>query len=276
MVLFSNVTKEQVFLLLKKGFTKEKIKTVYEELRFKKGDVTLILYKSGKLLLQGKNVETVADIIRKFKIGNENIPQHFRKESGVIIGSDESLKGDTFGGIVVAAVKADDIIRDKLQQLGVADSKTLSDNEVIAMAEKIKLLVSCEVKSLLPKEYNDHIRREGNVTDLLNKLHQRSAQDLHPGKHIVDKYPGCIVGEIAVEKADSKYLEVAAASVLARSAALMQLKYLSVEAGFSIPKGSTHVKLALHELHARNLPFRKFVKVDFRNVKEFLSDELKP
>ena len=270
MVLFTNVTKEEVNKLLKKGFTKEKIKTVYEDLRLKKNNTNIILYKSGKLLLQGKDTEQTADIIRKLKIGDEESPEHFRKESGWIIGSDESLKGDTFGGMVVAAVKANNESRKNLKELGVADSKKLSDKEVISMAEKIKHLVTCEIKSLLPEEYNDYTKKEGNVTGLLNKLHQQVAQDLHPGKHIVDKYPGCTVGEVAVEKAESKYLEVAAASVLARATALKQLNYLSVEAGFPIPKGSSHVKLALHELLARKLPFRKFVKVHFNNVTEFL------
>jgi len=63
---------------------------------------------------------------------------------------------------------------------------------------------------------------------------------------------------------------VAAASVLARAAALKQLDTLSLRAGFHLPKGSSHVKLALHELKERGLNFNEFVKVDFRNVREFL------
>ena len=75
-----------------------------------------------------------------------------------------------------------------------------------------------------------------------------------------------------VEKAESKYVEVAAASILARAAALQQLDYLSAQAGFRLPKGSTHVKLALFELKERGLDFRKFTKVDFANVKSFLQE----
>lgn len=268
MVVFIGVTKKQVEELLKKGFVKEEIKTVYEELRLKKNNTSVILYMSGKLLLQGKDVEKTAEIIRALKMGDEQKPESFRKESGIIIGSDEALKGDTFGGIVVAAVKADDNGRILLQELGVVDSKKLSDKEILFMSKKIKKNFPCEIRSLLPEEYN---KRDGDVTKLLNKLHQQVAQDLHPGKHIVDKYPGCAVGDIAVEKAESKYLEVAAASIIARAAALDQLEYLSVEAGFPIPKGSSHVKLALHELQERKLDFRRFVKVDFSNVKEFLN-----
>jgi len=266
MVVFERVTKEQLLKL--KGFSKEKPKTVHEELRLKKGEVVFILYSSGKLLLQGKNgaVEKEATELEKTGIGKKVITETFRKEEGWVIGTDESLKGDTFGGIVVAGVKANDDLRKKLVELGVADSKVLADKEVLQMAEKIKQVVPCEVKSILPEEYN----KNGEVTKLLNKLHKGCADFLFPGKHVVDKYPGCAVGEIQAEKAESKYVEVAAASVLARAGALQQLDYLSSQAGFRLPKGSTHVKLALFELKERGLEFRRFVKVDFENVKEYL------
>ena len=105
---------------------------------------------------------------------------------------------------------------------------------------------------------------------MLNKLHKVCADYLQPGKHVVDKYPGCDIGDVQEEKAESKYLEVAAASVLARATALKQLSFLSVQAGFPVPKGSSHVKLALQEMKDRGLDFKKFVKIDFGNVKEFL------
>ncbi len=265
MVVFEGVKKKE---LEKLSFSQEKSKTIYEDLRLTHNGVTLILYTTGKLLLQGKAdaVEKVAKKLQKAGIGKLAASDHFRNEAGWVIGTDESLKGDTFGGLVVAAVKADSSLRKKLVELGVADSKKLSDPEIFPMAENIKKIVPCEIKSVLPEVYNSF----GSVTHLLNKLHQESAHYLSPGKHVVDKYPGCIVGDIQEEKAESKYVEVAAASVLARAAALKQLDYLSIEAGFRLPKGSTHVTWALRELQEKKLPFRKFVKIEFRNVKEFL------
>ena len=269
MVVFKDVKRESVLKLLKFGFLKVEVKTVYEDLRLKKNDVSLVFYYSKKLLVQGKReqVEKITKELHQLGIGEETKSKPFRKETGWIIGSDETLKGDTFGGLVVAAVKANKEIREKLTELGVVDSKALRDSEIIVMAEQIKKLVPCEIKSILPNEYNDH---KGNVTELLNKLHKKVAQGLLPGKHVVDKYPGCTVGEIIIEKAESKYVEVAAASILARAAGLRQLDYLSLQAGFRVPKGSTHVKLALHELQERNLNFFEFVKIHFNNVKNFL------
>ncbi|MEK6845462.1 MAG: hypothetical protein AABY26_01780 [Nanoarchaeota archaeon] len=269
MPVFTHVKKEELGKL--KGYQKEPPKTSYEELRLKKSNVTLVLYTSGKLLLQGKP-EDVAKIkieLENAGISKKETAQNFLSESGDIIGSDESLKGDTFGGIVVAAVKADEKLREKLVELGVADSKTLNDKEIIRMAEQIRKLVPNIVKSLSPEEYN---RYEGNVTKLLNQLHKECADELKPGKHIVDKYPGCSVGDVREEKAESKYVEVAAASILARDAALKQIQSLSKRAGFAIPLGSTHVKSALLELKKRKLAPQEFVKMNFKNVKEILNE----
>jgi ribonuclease HIII len=266
MVVFEKVKKSQLEKLIPEGFCKLEPKTIYESFRCSANGVTLILYSSGKLFLQGKQVEDVAKILRKKQIGKEIKPITFRKQTGWMIGTDESLKGDTFGGLVVAAVKADNTIRKKLLEMGVQDSKKLKDMEILDLAQQLKKFVSCQVKSLLPEEYN---RAEGQ-TQLLNKLHHDTAKYLGNGTHVVDKYPGCNVGDIQETKAESKYLEVAAASILARAAALKQLDYLSREAGFTLPKGSTHVSLALHELKEKNLPFNKFVKLHFNNVKEYL------
>ncbi len=269
MVVFTGVKKKDLSELT--GFSKEELKSVYEEERLVKQigkrKVVLILYSSGKLLLQGDlgEVEKISEKLRKLKIGKEMKPIKFKVEKGWIIGSDESLKGDTFGGLVVAAVKADDKAREELKKIGVADSKKLKDKEILLMADKIRKIVACEVLNIFPEEYN-----QNKITPLLNKLHKECYDYLKPGKHIVDKYPGCRVGDIREEKAEDKYVEVAAASVLARASALKQLDVLSMKAGFHLPKGSSHVKLALHELQERGLDFNKFVKVDFRNVSEFL------
>ncbi len=268
MVVFENVSLQTIEPLLKKGFSKVTCKTIYEKLCLEKNGAKITLYASGKLLLQGKQ-EAIADLLPELKrlgLSHPDPEEHFRKETGWIIGSDESLKGDTFGGVVVAAVKADKAARLKLEELGVVDSKLLDDREIFRLADEIKKLVPCEIRSLLPKEYNS----VGKITLLLNNLHHEVAKHLLPGKHIVDKYPGCTVGDLMLEKAESKYVEVAAASILARAAALQQLDYLSRLAGFTLPKGSTHVRAALEELKSRGLDFKLFVKMEFRNVKEFL------
>lgn len=262
--------KEQVLLLKKEGFEEAAVKSPHEELRLHKGRITVTLYKTGTLLVQGndKEIHQVNTLLEKINI----LP---KEVSGLTIGSDESLKGDTFGGIVVAAVKADDKTRLKLTQAGVKDSKQVKDEDIPALAKKIRTLTEYEIVSLFPKDYNLEITKYTGVTFLLNKLHLKAYQCLakhHPektaAKHIVDKYPGCTVGHIIETKADENHIEVAAASILAREEALKQLAALSKVAGFQLPKGSTHVTEALKKLKERKADLSFFAKVDFRNVQE--------
>ncbi|MBW2987246.1 hypothetical protein KY336_01730, partial [Candidatus Woesearchaeota archaeon] len=258
-------------------FSIVKTKGKYEQLRLK-GPVILIFFNSNKLLLQGPEdkVIEVSDMLKKLKIGHlagkVKRKVAFKQERGTLIGSDEALKGDTFGGIVVAAVRADPSERKKLKGLGVTDSKLYNDAEVGAIAEQIKKAVKYNVISLEPKEYNKLIKQY-NVTGLLNLLHRDCAAKLKLdglSKHIVDLFPGCKTGDISVTKAESKYLEVAAASILARAEALKQIDKLSKRLKIRVPKGSTHVREALNHLKRTNKPFERYVKLNFSNVKSML------
>jgi ribonuclease HIII len=56
------------------------------------------------------------------------------------IGLDESGKGDYFGPLVIGAVYVDERTESRLKALGVRDSKLLTDNRILAMAEEIKAL----------------------------------------------------------------------------------------------------------------------------------------
>jgi ribonuclease HIII len=88
-------------------------------------------------------------------------------------------------------------------------------------------------------------------------------------KHVVDKYPGCKTGDVITEKAESKYIEVAAASIVARYFAIMQIEDLSRKAGFLLPFGSTHVDSALSKLKNSDLDPNEFVKFKFSNVRNY-------
>ncbi len=271
MVTIPNVTPIDLKKIINAGYLKQPLKNPYESARYHKDGVTIIYYKSGKLLFQGKSDLVEKQVQKLFSVKPKQTtlqsPSPQQNKNDFIIGSDECLKGDTFGGIVVAAVKANAAMRKELINLGVADSKTLPDQKILYLAEIIKKGVPCEIRSLLPHEYNN---KSGNITTLLNTLHKQVAKDLGSGYHIVDKYPGCTVGDLAEEKAESKYPEVAAASILARAAGLQQLQFLSRIAGFQVPKGSTHVQEALKKIKEKNLPFVDLVKLDFKNVQEIL------
>lgn len=199
-----------------------------------------------------------------------NIPQILATPH---IGSDETLKGDTFGGIVVCAcylTSTEDFLA-----LGVKDSKQLTTEQIKRIAKQLlEAYPNCfSITSLLPKEYN-HRLAQGSQTLLLNQLHSELALQLFErfGKqlHVVDKFPGCQVGDIALSQAESASVAVAAASIVARYHGLLQIELLSKQAGFSLPLGSTHVSEALTTLLAKDLDFEQFVKLHFKNVRVIL------
>lgn len=184
-----------------------------------------------------------------------------------MIGSDETLKGDTFGGIVVVGCYFDDDI-----PVYVTDSKKLAPHVITQTA--LNLLENYAdrfaIISMLPEEYNTW----NSQTQLLNELHNSVGKELKErfGKinHVVDKYPGCKAGDIAMEKAEVRVKAVAAASIIARYYGLLQIEDLSREAGFKLPLGSTHVEDALIRLVKEQKDLSKFAKLRFKNVAKHL------
>ncbi|MBC8495616.1 hypothetical protein H8D36_05665 [archaeon] len=254
--------------LEKKGFYFVEPTSKYEIARMK-GPCTIILYTTSKLNIQGK--EEAVNIVKK-ELGMK-VEEKQTLLSEVIVGSDETMKGDTFGGLVVAGFRANNEERAKLQDLNVQDSKNLDDGQILFIARNLRkeFPKNYFITELFPDEYNERIKIE-NSTVILNDLHRQVYEALKTKEtiHVVDKYPGCKVGDVMEEKAESKYLEVAAASIIAREVAIKQFNELSARAGFIVPKGSTHVSFGLKKLKEKRLKPEEFVKMNFSNVKNAL------
>ncbi|PLW80163.1 hypothetical protein C0585_03995 [Candidatus Woesearchaeota archaeon] len=271
MVTILNQDKNIILELKKIGFVEIGTKTQYEISRLvcSNPKATAILYTSKKLLIQAskENEEIILEKLgEKSKEVDKKEKDVFISKtiSGIAVGSDETLKGDTFGGLVVAGVLCDDITRQKLKELGVDDSKKISDDMIPFLAEKIRKIANYSVQNIYPEEYN-----KNSQTELMNKLHRQVYLDLGgKGTHIVDKYPGCRVGDVIETKAEDKYVEVAAASIIARDEGLKQLEELTKKLKFKVPKGSTHVKHALLFLKKSQKNPKDFVKFHFKNVQE--------
>lgn len=196
--------------------------------------------------------------------------------STYIIGSDEVLKGDTFGGIVVCAARFSKEEEQDLHNMGVRDSKKIAPAKLKRIAQELlerypNRFSICELE---PREYNTEI--EGaNLTRLMDKLHEAAAKELRaPGDvHIVDLYPGCKAGDTQVKGAESEYVAVAAASIVARARAMTQFDKLSQVAGFTLPLGSTHVTEALKRLMREGRDLAEFAKLHFKNVQRILNED---
>ena len=175
------------------------------------------------------------------------------------IGVDESGKGDYFGYLVIAGVIVDDTSEKKLVSMGVKDSKKMLDSAVSRMARDIKKICKHDIVKVSPEKYNMLYKKLGKKS--LNKLlawgHARVIENLLKKDgidHVItDKFGderflknalmenGKKAKIIQKVRAESD-IAVAAASILARAEFLKTLKRLSLEVGYKLPKGSTHVE----------------------------------
>jgi ribonuclease HIII len=264
------------------GYVKTSTKSHYELLRLKKNESTIILYSSGKLVVQAKG-DDQSKIEKEFSkfldLEREAFPH--KEEVALkqnVIGSDEVLKGDTFGGLVLGAFycKEEDVAF--LQKLGVKDSKELTDEKISFISQRVleEFPSQCQIYELFPKDYND-ILSINTLTSVLNDAHTYLGNILKrkfPNVvHVVDKFPGCTSGDVAVVGAEKKYIAVATASILARAKALEQFETLSERAGFKLPMGSTHVSEALKKIRELKLNPKEFCKISFKNVENAFKEK---
>jgi len=120
-------------LLEERGF--EFVEKQYAIFSAKKPKLNVTVYEKGpKVLVQGGETEDFVkfvlepEILGEAKLGNEEVlnPEMFEPHLGV----DESGKGDFFGPLVVASVYTNKLIARKLLDMGIADSKKLSDSKI--------------------------------------------------------------------------------------------------------------------------------------------------
>jgi ribonuclease HIII len=179
------------------------------------------------------------------------------------IGVDESGKGDYFGYLVVAGVLVNEERESKLRELGVKDSKKLSDIVILKMAPEIKKHCRCEIIKISPEKYNQLHLKFKNLNKLLAWGHARVIENLLEKEDadmiIVDKFADekvlkGMLFDLAKKKKVIQRINgeqdtaVAAASVLARAEFLKTLRALSLQVGYKLPKGATHVEEAAREI----------------------------
>ena len=171
------------------------------------------------------------------------------------VGSDESGKGDYFGPLVVAAVAVTTTNWRVLVELGVQDSKNLSDARALAFADQIRAAFPNEVIAVMPRRYNELWTKMGNVNQLLAWAHARAIENVierapEATAAVADQFGdeslirnalfehGRKVQLVQMHRAE-RDPAVAAASILARAEFLRRLEQLSRDAGVRLPKGAS-------------------------------------
>ncbi len=170
------------------------------------------------------------------------------------IGTDESGKGDYFGGLVIAGVMVDEHTEPKLIELGVKDSKKLSDSKVKLLSKEVQKICPHSVVMIGPEKYNELYSKLHNLNHILAWGHARVIENLLKKVNcelvITDQFGDKKYIENALMKRGKQVkleqypkaennLAVAAASVLARDKFLDGLSKISAQIKVSLPKGAS-------------------------------------
>lgn len=205
------------------------------------------------------------------------------------IGSDEVGNGSYFGGIVTASVFVrDQADVDFLLELGVRDSKKISDKKIRAMAPQIKDRLEYAVSEAIPAQYNQAIASGLHIKEIMAILHNDAIGKVsveNPDYVLIDEFASASKYSDYLEasnkkvaysdrlrfekKAESKYLAVAAASILARDAFLTQIDTMNDFLHMPIKQGVTaKVKEQIAQLMRMEIDLTQYAKVDFKTTEE--------
>ncbi|AYJ00988.1 ribonuclease HIII [Candidatus Phytoplasma ziziphi] len=308
---FKNLKLEQ-FETLKKSYEKFILsgsqKDIY--LIIKKSKIRITCYNNGTCLIQGNDVSDEIEYIRKllylnfdkslnnltnFKIPNNKDIMHFNEEiddinDKNIIGSDEVGIGDVFGPIIVCSALVTKEQIPFLQQIGVRDSKKISNCKIQQIMLMVKDKISYSVQILSPSEYNI-LNQKYNLNNIKALLHNKAILDLlkkinKDAMVVLDQFASPqnyfnylknekkVYKKIIFEiKAESKYLSVALASIIARNIFLEEMDKLSNKIGIKLRLGAGYtVDQQINEIYQKNkefIFFQKIAKCNFKNIKRY-------
>lgn len=223
----------------------------------KKG-LSVTLYASLKLTVQGKEMaEFIEYFLEPQILGSFSFthPVASRElDLTARIGVDEAGKGDFFGPLCIAAVYGKDAEIQKMAEMGIKDSKDLSDTTIVKLADLIRKNFLYEVIRIGPVKYNEMYANFGNLNSLLAWGHATAIEKLSLRSHcknvVIDKFAH---EQVVLKAVQRKKLDicltqkvraeddvvVAAASIMARAAFVDSMNKLSESCGFEIPKGAS-------------------------------------
>lgn len=209
-----------------------------------------------------------------------------------VIGVDESGKGDFFGPLVVAGFLCADSDLQKLKDLGVRDSKMISEGKLIELDRKLRAEYPHQIEITFPAEYNRQYKLIRNLNKLLAARHADAIENLLKQEPadlaISDKFgkSHLIEEELHRRRIDipltqlvrgEKIPQVAAASILARAAFLRAGSELAREYDVDLPRGAAaHVDAAGREIvkkHGIEI-LSRLAKLHFKNYQRVINPVL--
>ena len=238
-------------------------------------DTIVTLYESGKVMFQGISADVDANLWKDIESSvnkrdiNAELAEKEAKDAkkkeelvdyrftGVpTIGSDETGTGDYFGPIVVVAAFVDKSNMALMHELGVKDSKKITDDKILKIAPTIIKNVPHVSYILTNKQYND---KPTNMNKIKTLLHNRALYDLvnknnfeykyivvdqfcHPRNYFSylkeDNIENKITKITFTTKAEDKCMSVAAASIIGRYIFIKEFAALGDKYSVFLKKGA--------------------------------------
>ena len=252
--------------------TKEKMIKYYEKYKRNKeipyvifqaeqNGTVITMYTSGKIMFQGITADV--DSAMWMELDGQHPEEEQIKEiknkyyNVSAVGSDEVGTGDYFGPIVVTSTYVPKDMVKKIEELGITDSKKMTDEYILKVAPKISKMSKYRTLILNNKEYNERYSKSINMNKIKAIMHNKVLYELMNEEH--PKVDYIIIDEFAKEKRYYEYLEdtpyiqrnitfmpraeqanlaVASASVISRYIFLKEFDKLSDSLHIPLPKGA--------------------------------------
>ena len=270
------------------------------------GDTVVTLYQSGKAVFQGRDADLASDFwieTEKINYGNAKVTSSDdKKEKKEIerkiplrinsVGSDEVGTGDYFGPIVVTAsyVTKDNV--DFLLELGVKDSKKMSDTEIKKVVPQIIKKIPYHTFVLNNKQYNELYSSDMNMNKMKAILHNKvlsafADKNKYPYDHIVvDQFenPKSYYNHLAdakfkvynitfLTKAEDQCLSVACASLISRYIFLQEMDKISQSVSMDLPKGASDLVDSVGSDIVKKYghdKLKEIAKLNFKNTEKIM------
>ena len=272
-------------------------------------DTVVTLYESGKVVFQGVSADIDANFWKETekiltgKMPEDNTKKKEKKEdidttdyyNISSIGSDEVGTGDYFGPIVVTASY---VSKDKisyLEDLGVRDSKKITDDKIMKIAPELIKNIPHQTIILSNEEYNEWQSKGYNMNKIKTILHNRVILSLLKQDNymidmvVIDQFtsPRSYYGYLKdmnenvyrkitfTTKAEDKCLSVGCSSIISRYIFLNEMDKLSKSINKVLPLGaSTVVDEAGKDIinkHGKDI-LNKIAKTNFKNTEKILNN----
>lgn len=291
---------------------KKRMKTPpYAVFQADEADTVVTLYESGKVVFQGISADIDAAMWKEMeqslnptkKVEMSNSEQKEKKEKKEIfidpkiyysssIGSDEVGTGDYFGPMVVTAAFVPQEEIPFLEQLGVKDSKKLTDTMIMDIVPELIKKIPYHSIVLSNKEYNERYSDDINMNKIKAIMHNKALGVMvkkYPTHDyiVVDEFakPGVyfhylkglpnVVREITfLTKGEDKNLAVACASLISRYIFIGEFDKLGESLGVFLPKGASHEVDQMGVKIVERYGFDKLkecTKLNFKNTEKIRS-----